>query len=151
MTRRVVTRRGMPRPTDGATDDEGSILLLTIGYAVLALVAVLVCVDATSLYLAQKRLDSLADAAALAGADGFTITLAGGDPRAELTDAGVHAQASALVADVGGEATLVSAGTPDGTSARATVAGMWHPPVLTLFVPEGVRLESTATSRTALR
>lgn len=132
-------------------DDEGSVLILTLGYAVLALVTILVCVDATSLYLAQKKCDALADAAALAGADGFTITLVGDDPRAELTDDGVSAQASALIADVSDTATLVSAETPDGVSARVTVAATWHPPVLTLFVPDGLALSSTATSRTALR
>lgn len=135
----------------GGPDDEGSVLLLTLGYAVLALVAVLICVDATSLYLAQKRLDSLADAAALAGADGFTLSVVDDEPRAELTPAQVSAQASQLVGEVGGGAVLVSAGTPDGVSARVTVAGTWHPPVLTLFVPEGVALRATATSRTALR
>lgn len=127
-------------------------LLLTLGYAVLALVAVLICVNATSLYLAQKRLDSLADAAALAGADGFSLSVgADGQARAELTSEGVRSQASALVDDVGGDAVLISAGTPDGVSARVTVAGAWHPPVVTMLVPDGVALESTATSRTALR
>lgn len=132
-------------------DDEGSVLLLMIGYAVLALAAVFVCVDATSLYLAQKRLDSVADAAALAGSDGFTLTVVAGEPVATLSSADVHAQADAIVAAIGGEAVLVSAGTPDGVSARVTVAGMWHPPVLAVFVPDGVALEATATSRTALR
>jgi hypothetical protein len=32
-----------------------------------------------------------------------------------------------------------------------TVAGAWHPPVITLFVPDGLPLEATATSRNALR
>lgn len=133
-------------------DDRGSVLLLTLGYAVLALVTVLVCVDATSLYLAQKHLDSLADAAALAGADGFTISIgADDDPQAALSDSGVREQAAALVADVGEGAVLVDAATPDGVSARVTVAGTWHPPVVTMFVPAGVPLEATATSRTALR
>ena len=131
-------------------DDEGSVLLLTLGYAILAIVTVLVCVDATSLYLAQKRLDALADAAALAGADGFTLTAPGGEPRAELDPESVRAQAQALITDVGGESVLVSAGTPDGVSARVTIAGTWHPPVLTLFVPDGLALGSTATGRTAL-
>ena len=133
------------------SDDEGSVLLLTIGYAVLALVAVLVCVDATSLYLAQKRLDSVADAAALAGADGFALTVADGEPVATLSAPDIRAQAEAVIGAIGGAAELVSAGTPDGVSARVTVAGTWHPPVLTLFVPDGVSLEATATSRTALR
>jgi uncharacterized membrane protein len=132
-------------------DDEGSVLLLTLGYAMLALVAVLVCVDATSLYLAQKRLDSLADAAALAGADGFTLVVADGEARAELSADDVQDQAALVLAAIDADATLVSAGTPDGVSARVTVASTWHPPVLTLFVHEGIALEATATSRTALR
>lgn len=134
-----------------AGDDEGSVLLLTLGYAVLALVTVLVCVDATSLYLAQKRLDGLADAASLAAADGFTLSIVDGEARAELTSEGVQAQARSLVSQVGGGATLVSAGSPDGVSARVTVADTWRAPVLTLFVPEGVAIQATATSRTALR
>ncbi len=136
---------------DQAGDDEGSILILTLGYAVLAIAVILVCVDATSLYLAQKRLDALADAAALAGADGFTLVVESGEPRAELTPDGVRAQADALVGDVGGDAVVVDAGTPDGISARVTVAGTWRPPIIALFVPDGVALEATATSRTALR
>jgi len=131
-------------------DEEGSTLLLTLGYAVLALVLVLVCVDATSLYLANKRTQALADAAALAGADGFTLSISGGEPTSTLTDAGVHEQAADLVGVHGG-AVLLSAGTPDGVSARVTVRTVWHPPVSTLFVPTGVTLEATATSRTALR
>lgn len=134
---------------DGS-DDEGSVLLLTLGYAVLALLLVLVCVDATSLYLAHKRADAAADAAALAGADAFVLTVSDGEPRAHLDDAGVSAQAEHLL-DALGTATLVSAGSPDGVSARVTVQTVWHPPVLTLFVPEGWSIQSTATSRTALR
>ncbi|MDJ1113545.1 pilus assembly protein TadG-related protein [Microbacterium dauci] len=131
-------------------DDDGSILLLTLGYALLALALVFVCVDATSLYLAQKRIQSTADAAALAGADGFTLQVEGGEPVAELTDAGVSEQATAIVAASGG-AVVVDAETPDGVSARVTVATTWHPVIGTIFVPDGVRIEATATSRTALR
>ncbi|MBN9185673.1 MAG: hypothetical protein J0I97_09460 [Microbacterium sp.] len=141
-------RRARPRHRE---DEDGSVMLLTIGYAVLALVAVLICVDATSLYLEQKRLDAVADAAALAAADGFALDLHGGEVRATLTSQGVRSQARGLVDDVAEGAVLVSADTPDGRSARVTVGGTWHPPVLTLFVPEGVELTATATSRTALR
>lgn len=125
-------------------------LLLTIGYAVLALALVFVCVDATSLYLAQKRVDAVADAAALAGADGFTVTVEGGEAAATLTDSGVRVQAEDLVAALG-TATVVSAETPDGVSARVTVTATWHPPILALFVPDGIALSATATSRNALR
>lgn len=143
--------RNRRRLRAAGADDEGSVLLLTLGYAVLALAAVFVCVDATSLYLEQKRLDAVADAAALAAADGFAFDIEAGEPVVVLTDAGVRAQAEAIVAEVGGPAALVSASTPDGVSARVRVAGTWRPPILALFVPEGVALEATATSRTALR
>lgn len=139
------------RPAAGDLDDDGSVLILTLGYAVLALVAVLICTAATSLYLAQKRLDAVADAAALAAADGFELTIADGEPVASLSDAEVREQAELMIAQMGGGATLLSAATPDGVSARVTVAGAWHPPVVTFFVPDGLALEATATSRTALR
>lgn len=126
-------------------------MLLTLGYVLLALALLFVCVCATDLYIAQKRLDALADSAALAGADGFTLEVRDGAFRAELADAGVRDQATAVVTALPGEASIVAAGTPDGVSARVTVSTDWHPPLLSPFVPDGVRLESTATSRTALR
>lgn len=131
-------------------DDEGSVLLLTIGYAMLAIALILVCVDATSLYLAQKRTQAVADAAALAGADGFTLSVSDGQPVAELTRDGVHEQAVAITVAYGDMA-VVAADTPDGRSARVTVTTRWSPPIAAMFVPDGVRLEATATSRTALR
>lgn len=132
-------------------DEEGSILPLLLGYVVLAIAVVFVCTCATGLYIAQKRLDSLADAAALAGADGFTLVVEGEGVRAELSDDGVREQASAIVAAMGSEAELISASAPDGVSAQVTVATQWHPPLVSAFVPDGVPLEATATSRTALR
>ena len=141
----------IPRLRMLADDEDGSILPLILGYVVLAISVLLVCVCATDLYIAQKRLDSLADAAALAGADGFTLQIEGESVRAELTDVGVRAQAAAVVDAVAQRAELVSATAPDGISARVTVASTWHPPVVSIFVPNGVSLEATATSRTALR
>lgn len=132
-------------------DEEGSVLILTLGYAVLAIAVILVCTAATSLYLAQKQLDAVADAATLAAADGFELSVVGGEPVATLSDGGVHREASAMLGEIGGEARLVSATSPDGVSARVTVAGRWHPPIVTVFLPDGVALEATATSRTALR
>ncbi|WP_460785405.1 pilus assembly protein TadG-related protein [Microbacterium tumbae] len=134
-----------------AADEEGSILPLILGYALLALVVIITCVCATDLYIAQKRLDSLADAAALAGADGFTLLVEGESVRAELTDAGVAEQAAAIVDSMPGEAVLASADAADGVTARVTVTVVWRPPLFSPFVPDGVPIEATATSRTALR
>ncbi|MEV8172178.1 hypothetical protein [Microbacterium sp. NPDC077486] len=38
-----------------------------------------------------------------------------------------------------------------GAGVAGTVAATWHPPLLSPFVPDGVPLQATATSRTALR
>lgn len=133
------------------SDDSGSILPLLVGYIALAIAVVFVCTCATDLYIAQKKLDSLADAAALAGADGFVLVAEGDSVRAELTDTGVHAQASALVTAMASGAELVSASAPDGVTAQVTVAIDWHPPLVSAFVPDGVPLQATATGRTALR
>lgn len=135
----------------GVRDDDGSVLLLTLGYALLALALIFVSVCATDLYISQKRLDALADAAALAGADGFTLVVDGTTVRADLTDEGVREQAVALIAEWPGDPDLLSAAAPDGLSARVTVAADWNPPLLSLFIADGVRLEATGTSRTALR
>lgn len=137
-------------PTRTEPTDAGSILPLIIGYALVAIAIILVCVNATSLYIAQKQLDALADAAALAGADGFELMLVDDQPQARLIESDVRAQAETVLAAAPGAATLVSATTPDGVSARITIAGTWHPIVFSLFVPEGVALEATATSRNGL-
>ncbi|WP_309068413.1 pilus assembly protein TadG-related protein [Microbacterium sp.] len=131
-------------------DDEGSILPLVLGYAVLAIALVLVCANATALYLAQKRLDALADAAALAASDGFTLTLEGDEPRARLDEDRIRAQAQSVVDAAPRDPALVAATTHDGVSVTVTVTSAWHPPVLAPFVPDGVALTSTATSRNAL-
>ena len=150
MTSRRARLARAQRGTARDPDDEGSVMLLTLGYAVLAIALILVGANAASLYLAQKHVDSVADAAALAGADGFALVLQAGEPRAILTNEGVRAQASALVDIAGSGVSLVSATTPDGVSARVTVAATWHPILFSVFVPSGVALDATATSRTAV-
>lgn len=132
-------------------EEEGSTLPLILGYLLLAIAVTLVCVGATDLYIAQKRLDALADSAALAGADGFVLSIDAGGARAELTDGGVREQSLAIITAIDSDADLVSATSPDGVSARVTVRAAWHPPMLSPFIPDGVALTATATSRTALR
>lgn len=138
-----------PDRADALRGDEGSILPLVIGYAMLAIALILVTVDATSLYLANRRVAAIADAAALAGADGFTFDTGGDEPMLRLRDADVEAQAASIV-DASGAARLVDATSPDGRSARVTVELTWRPPILALFVPDGVTLQASATSRNAL-
>ena len=136
-------------------DDRGSTLPLIIGYAGLALVVVLLVTAATALYLERARLFTLADGAALVGAESFDlddVALRDGEVlRPRLTDARVRDDVAAYLGVAPTASfeglTLESATTPDGLSARVTLSSYWRPPALTLFVPEGLRLEVTATAR----
>lgn len=123
---------------------------LILGYLVLAIALIWVCVCATDLYIAQKRLDSVADAAALAGADGFRLQVDGAGIRARLDDADVAEQAAAVIAVLDDGTELVSASSPDGLSARVIVKATWSPPLLSDLVPAVVSIRSTGTSRTSL-
>ena len=81
----MTTRRG---------NDEGTILILTMFFSALALVVILVVTAATSLYLERKRLFTLADGAALAGAESFEIdemTIVDGQAHPVLSPSAVHA------------------------------------------------------------
>ena len=131
-------------------DERGSTMPLILGYLVLAIALIYVCVCATDLYIAQKRLDSVADAAALAGADGFRLQVDGGAIRAELEEAEITDQASAVIGIIDDGTELVSASSPDGLSARVTVRATWSPPLLSDLVPSMLSIQSTGTSRTAL-
>ena len=43
---------------------------------------------------------------------------------------------------------LEQATSADGRSATVTVSAIWRPPVVSAFVPEGLRIDATAVSRT---
>lgn len=136
-------------------DDRGSILPLIAGFGTLALAVVLLVSAATSLYLERARLFTLADGAALAAAESFRLDsvrpTADGELRPRLTKPEVTAAAVEYLAQAPDTRLeglrLVSATTPDGLSARVTLAAVWAPPVLSVFVPEGIPLQVTATSR----
>ena len=62
-----------PRLSHGLKAEDGSALLLTIFYGFLSLVLIFLVVAATSLYLERKRLFTLADGAALVGAESYAL------------------------------------------------------------------------------
>ncbi len=135
-------------------DERGSTLPLTIFYGFLSLVLILLVVAATSLYLERKRLFTLADGAALVGAEAFdlddvTLTLDG--PRATLDSADVASAASGYLATAPTthfeSLTLERAETVDGRSATVALSAYWRPPLVTALVPEGIRIEVTAVAR----
>ena len=135
-------------------DEEGSTLLLTIFYGFLSLVLVLLVVAASSLYLERKRLFTLADGAALVGAEAFElddVQLTPDGPRPVLDSADVASAVSAYVASAPtadfDALSIDDASSADGRSATVTLSSYWQPPLLTLLVPEGIRIEVTARAR----
>lgn len=135
-------------------DDEGSTLLLTIFYGFLALVLVLLVVAASSLYLERKRLFTLADGAALVGAEAFdlrTVVVTSGGPRPVLKSPDVAAAVTSYVASRPHTAfdslRIEQAATLDGRSATVTLSAYWRPPVVSLLVPDGFPIEVTAVAR----
>lgn len=135
-------------------DDEGSTLPLVAGFGALGLALVLVAAAASSLYLERKQLFTLADGAALVGAEAFDladVSVASGRPDALLDPVDVHRDVTAFLGGTpnGGFEGLVleEATTRDGESATVTLSSIWRPPLVTVFFPEGWRIETTATAR----
>ena len=134
-------------------EEEGSTLLLTIFYGFLSLVLVLLVVAASSLYLERKRLFTLADGAALVGAEAFdlsTVTVTPTGPRPILESVDVAAAVNAYVASTPSRfesLAIVRAETVDGRSATVTLSAFWRPPIVSLLVPEGIPIEVTAVAR----
>jgi len=138
--------------------DDGSTLPLVIGFGALGLIVALLVAAASSLYLERKQLLILADGAALVGAEAFDLAdvTVGGDGRlrVELAPEDVEREVRAYLdgAPIGDFEGLVleEATSPDGRSATVAISAFWRPPVLTLFVHEGLRIEVGATARAIL-
>jgi uncharacterized membrane protein len=134
--------------------EDGSTLLLTIFYAALCLALILLVVAATSLYLERKRLFTLADGASLVGAEAFTLddvttTVHGNRPL--LTSPEVASAVSAYLADNPADhftdLHVERAVSVDGRSATVELSCYWAPPVLTLFIPKGFRIQVISIAR----
>ncbi|QTE31333.1 hypothetical protein J4E96_05030 [Pengzhenrongella sicca] len=139
-------------------------MLLSIVFAVLALLLVTAVVSATSVHLERARLLVLADELALEAAD--SIDLDGFYRGREavpddggvipLTDAGVRRAAVDYLAahrDVVGDLeglTLEQAGTPDGRTARVTVTAIARPALISWVTApwsDGIALRATSSAR----
>lgn len=139
--------------------DEGSILLLTIFYAALALLVVLVVVGASSLYLERTTLFTLADGAALESAESFSlddVELVDSAVVPRLDPSAVDTAVERYLADTPSSAefadlTVVEATTPDGRSSTVTLSATWRPAILSLIVPTGFPIEVTSVARSAFR
>lgn len=149
-------RRPMGQGPDDDSDD-GQISILIVGMMLICLLALIVVMAVTSIYLAERKLQAHADNAALAAADSFRgldIPDDGsGRPAAELTDSSVSGAASSYLTEVGAEFDVDSlsvgagTGTPDGRTAQVTLDAVAHPPVVAWIIPGGVPITATGDAR----
>lgn len=135
-------------------DEDGSTLPLIIFFGFLSLALILLVVAASSLYLERKRLFTVADGAALSGAEAFElddVALTGSGPRPVLRSRDVAAAVRDYLASAAPSSleslTVDAAEAVDGRSATVTLSAYWRPPVLSILVPKGFRIEVTSVAR----
>ncbi len=133
-------------------EEEGSTLVLTIGFAALAIALIVAVAAATSLLVERRRLFTVADGAALAAAEAFAleqVRFDGETASPERADGAIDAAAVAWGGAAAGEldAVQVEGASADARSATVTVSSAWRPPVVSLLLPEGIRLDVTASAR----
>jgi uncharacterized membrane protein len=148
-----------PRPRR----DDGQIMLLALGYALLAFALVAVAVDATAVHLARTQLLDAADAAALDAADAVdpADVYAGGlGTDVPLTAEGVRSQARTYLASydppsrLGGIHLVEGTGSPDGATAVVELSGTVRLPIAAPVVASfagGITVTVRSTARARLR
>ena len=138
-------------------DEEGSSLILIIFAGLIGLAVIIATMAATSLYIERKRLFSVADGAALAAAEAFNlddVLVVNGRASVTLTDSAVNAETlhylRLIPVNESSGVSVLSAKTTDGRSATVTLQKWWKPPVVSIFMPEGLKIDVTSTARTVL-
>ncbi|WP_347107854.1 pilus assembly protein TadG-related protein [Paenarthrobacter sp. S56] len=146
------------RMCPAARDEKGRILVLTVGYVMVALLMASVMIAVTALYLEHKKLLSLADGAALAAADSYVVGDIGSgiSPSPTLADNRVRDETDAFLqaagAYAGHDRLAIASGTggdPGGT-AVVVLTSVAHPPVVSFLLPDGIVVEAKSTARSRL-
>ncbi len=153
----------MSRPRSAAPfrrgGEDGQLIVLMMGYITVAMLVATVVMAVTSVYLEHKKLLSLADGAAVAAADSFSLgqlDSTAGSPTAVLSPgrvrgaALVHLEGSGAFGRVSGLSLAPGTGSPDGATAVVVLSAAVHPPVLNFLVPAGIRIEAASTARARL-
>lgn len=150
---------------DRPEDDRGQVMILTLGFVVVALLLITVVVSAAGVHLERKRLLALADVLALEAADAvgddqyFAPGAGQGDPATEgvpLTDASVRDAVDRYLRDNPDAATawdelaVLSASTTDGRSAQVHLGAVVRPVLVSwVLAPwsDGIALEAESVAR----
>lgn len=149
-----------PRAQSKVADlESGRIMLLTSAFVAFALMLVAVVASASAVHLDRKALYDVADLAAADAADAMSPDsfYAGAGAPAEgapltLSDAEVRAAVEHYLAahPPGLPVAVTGASSPDGRSARVTLAAVSRPPLLRWFTDAfggGVPLSASSTAR----
>lgn len=143
-------------PTDR---ESGRIMLLTSAFVAFALMLVAVVASASAVHLDRKALYAVADLAAADAASAMSpdAFYAGGGTPADgaaltLSDAAVRAAVERYLAEHPPElpVAVTGASSPDGRSARVTLAAVSEPPLLRWFTDAfggGIAVSASSTAR----
>lgn len=154
-----MTTRPAVGPAGRQDGEDGQLMVLIIGYVLLALLVTTVVAAASSVYIEHKKLLSLADGASVAAADSFTLgqlQSSSGSPTAVLSGSRVRSTAADYLnrngafARFSGLAVGPATGSPDGSTAVVVLSAAVHPPIVNFLVPDGIRIEATSTARSRL-
>lgn len=135
-------------------------MILIIGYVVLSLLVVTVVMAVSAVYIEHKRLLSVADSAAVAAADTFSlgeVQMSGSAPVTVLSDRAVRdAVASHLSRTSASEQfhnlrVDPSTGTADSRTARVVLNAVVHPPIVNVLVPDGIPITVSSNARSQLQ
>ena len=135
-------------------DDRGTVLLLTVGLAAVAIGLIITMVDATALYLGRRAVAAAADATALAaaqGADEAAVYAGRGSVNLPLSVSAAQRVASEFVASAGLASKLpgfrLEAVTTDGRSVRVVISARVRLPFVGLVATS----DGTVAVRAAAR
>lgn len=138
--------------------EAGSTLPLVLVFFLIAVSFVAVAVGATALHLERMRLLTLADGAALAGAESFRVAdvhVEGDRVVPALSSSAVGSEVRRYLGDAGPEGfdglSVRRATTTDGTSATVVLAAVWHPPIVSGLLPLTLPIEVTSTAAARFR
>ena len=158
---RTACLHGSADSAASGTGEDGQVGVLIIGYLLISLLVVTVVLAVSAVYIEHKKLLSAADGAALAAADGYSITIGGGGqggttPLPTLQDSGVEESVARYLAATGAgtrfeQLTVDPAtGAPDGRTARVVLTAAVRPPIVNFLVPDGIPIVAQSDARAEL-
>lgn len=144
----------------GEGGEEGQVMILIMGYVLLALLVTTVVMAVSAVYIGHKRLLSVADSAAVAAADTFSlgqVEVSEDTPVTILSDAAVNDAVTSYLSRINAAGRFnalaidPATGTADSRTAHVVLSAIVHPPIVNVFVPDGIPITVVSDARSELR